>query len=519
MLVHTSRSRLVNHAQNPLSIIHRLAPNLQCRRFTRPTFAPHPLPDIKHIAQNPALYEENCNSRNYPNLARIPQEIVKLRDASRRLIEVNKEKQTEYQQLQHGIRKQNTLIREAGSDDGSLSTTQEELEEAIRKVSGLKSELDEYENTLAANEDAIKEKALLLPNLSSVHTPEGKESQVLDVVQNISPKHLEPLGKSHVHIGQDLNIIHFDKSAVTSGWGWYFLSNDAALLEQALVQYALSELISRGWEMYSPPTMVYSHIADACGFQPRDQNDEQQIYRVQSPQRRSTSDSAPHVLAGTSEIPLAGMFANQTLHADSLPLKKVAVSRCYRAEAGARGADTKGLYRVHEFTKVEMFAWTAPPPNEKNFDTSQDGQQSQSEQIFDEMLDIQRHILNQLGFNFRILEMPAADLGASATRKKDIEVFFPSRRDRDNGWGEVTSASMCTDYQSRRLRTRLRNAGSNALSFPHTLNGTVVAIPRTIAALLECFWDERNQRVRVPDVLRPWMLGVDRDYIVNRSGR
>jgi seryl-tRNA synthetase len=201
-------------------------------------------------------------------------------------------------------------------------------------------------------------------------------------------------------------------------------------------------------------------------------------------------------LAGTAEIPLAGMKANMTLEEADLPMKRIGVSRCYRAEAGARGVDTKGLYRVHEFTKVEMFAWTLPST-------------SASEAIFDEMVSIQTEILTSLGLHCRILEMPSTDLGASASRKRDIEAFFPSRREKGEGWGEVTSVSMCTDYQTRRLATRvdIRSLGGK-MAFPYTVNGTALAVPRVLAAILENGWNERNFEVRIPEVLWPWMGGL-----------
>jgi len=253
-----------------------------------------------------------------------------------------------------------------------------------------------------------------------------------------------------------------------------------------------------------PPSLVYSHIASACGFQPRDQHGEQQVYAIE----QSEKDRAkpPLALAGTAEIPLAGMKANTSLEEADLPLKMVGVSRCYRAEAGARGAATKGLYRVHEFTKVEMFAWTSPDHSDEEHFSSPTA--SASEAVFDEMLSIQQEILTGLGLHCRMLEMPTTDLGASATRKVDIEAMFPSRA-KDQGWGEVTSTSMCTDYQTRRLQTRLRVKGGR-LGFPHTLNGTALAVPRVIAAILETHWDESEGCVAIPDVLRPDMDGRDR---------
>ena len=186
---------------------------------------------------------------------------------------------------------------------------------------------------------------------------------------------------------------------------------------------------------------------------------------------------------------------------ENLPLRVVGSSRCYRAEAGSRGVDTKGLYRVHEFTKVEMFGWTLPDGSEVK--------------LFDTMLSIQKQILESLGLHCRILEQPTADLGASATRKQDIEAFFPSRRDRDEGWGEVTSTSICTDYQTRRLATRVRGLEQDKMAYPYTVNGTALAVPRVLAAILENHWDEKELCVRIPKVLWPYMHGIE----VIRKGR
>jgi seryl-tRNA synthetase len=297
-----------------------------------------------------------------------------------------------------------------------------------------------------------------------------------------------------VHVGTELNLLDFSAAATTSGWGWYFLLNDGALLEQALIQYAVSTAMKQGWQFASPPSIVYSHIAAACGFQPRDQNNEQQIYTLSRSEADKERSNFELCLTGTAEIPLAGMYANTDFEEAELPKKMVAVSRSYRAEAGARGVNSKGLYRVHEFTKVEMFAWT-PPSLER------------ATELFNEIVAMQKLMLTELGLHCRVLEMPASDLGASAYRKQDIEAFFPSRRPKDDGFGEVTSTSICTDYQSRRLAARLRVARNKKVEylFPYTVNGTAMAIPRVLAAILENGWDEERKIVRIPECLRPWM--------------
>lgn len=389
-------------------------------------------------------------------------------------------------------------------DGVGLSTVQdrESLLEEARQLKAQISDIEAGEARLSAEMDGL---AVQLPNITGPDTPIGNEAKLLGCINDHPepvPSASDRVWRSHVHIGQELELLDFAAASTTSGWGWYYLTNEAALLELALVQYALSVARERGWKMVSPPSIVYSHIAAACGFRPRDQNGEQQVYALQQTEKDKERGKPELSLAGTGEIPLAGMKANQVLEEEELPLKVVGVSRCYRAEAGSRGMDTKGLYRVHEFTKVEMFAWTLP-------DEPQAGV-SHSKNVFAEMVEIQKDILEALGLHCRILEMPSTDLGASATRKQDIEAYFPSRREKDDGWGEVTSASICTDYQARRLGTRVRtDKFGRKLEWPHTVNGTAMAIPRVLAALLENGWDEKEMCVRIPVVLQPWMGGME----------
>jgi len=478
---------------------------IQCaprRTYTRPAFAPKPAIDIKHIRQNPGLYEENCIARNYAAQSK----------ASWRILELHNEWLALQQNARH-LRERNNQLRGRLAKGGSLETSAPDGQDRasmIDEAKALKSEIGSIEEKEALLQDEIDSLAQSLPNLSSTDTPVGDEPQVIEYINDHpepEPSQSDRVWKSHVHIGSELGILDFAGAAQTSGWGWYFLVDEAAMLEQALVQYALSVVRKRGWKVVSPPSLVYSHIASACGFQPRDQSGEQQIYAIEQAEKDKAKPQL--VLTGTAEIPLAGMKASQTFEDSELPLKTVGVSRSYRAEAGARGADTKGLYRVHEFTKVEMFAWTLPDNNDQDRFTTPTS--SSSESIFEEMMSIQKEILQALGLHCRVLEMPTTDLGASAMRKRDIEAFFPSRREKDHGWGEVTSTSMCTDYQSRRLHTRVRLGKSGGkLDFPYTLNGTALAVPRVLAAILENNWDELDSSVAIPDVLQPFMGGLEK---------
>lgn len=483
----------------------RLLQTSICRRSTSslhgieqlPSIAPRPSINIKHIRQNPERYADNCTARNYKEQAANPSKIVRLFDEWKEL-----------QRQGRGLREKNNEIRTKLSHAKTFSGREandhaddQPRESHLEEARALKQQIGEIESQEEKITDEIDRLAGELPNLTSSETPSGRDPQVVGYIN----EHLEhkdpssgPTWRNHVQIGNDFDLLDFAGAATTTGWGWYYLKNEAALLEQALVQYALSVAIKHGFMVVSPPSMVYSHIAAACGFRPRDQSDEQQIYAIQQSEKYHGTNKPDHSLAGTAEIPFASLKANSMMEEADLPLRIVGSSRCYRAEAGARGVETKGLYRVHEFTKVEMFGWTLP---------------GTETELFDLMLVIQTEILQSLGLYCRILEMPAFDLGASAVRKRDIEAYFPSRRDKDAGWGEVTSVSICTDYQTRRLATRVRNDASKNASqgktdFPSTVNGTAVAVPRIIAALLENGWREEEGWVVVPEVLWPWMHGI-----------
>ena len=462
---------------------------------SRPSIAPKPSINIKHIRQNPELYSRNCLERNYKAQSDSPFKIVKLFDEWLRS-----------QKSARGLREKSNAIRTQLSHSRTFSGIEAEVldeqgkqkPQLLEDAQDLKKQLSAIEALEGQLDNEIEDLAAELPNLTSDETPRGNQPVVLEYIN----EHPNPPSTSHdrtwrhhVHIGTGFDLLDFAGAATTSGWGWYYLKNEAALLEQALIQYALKVAMQHGFTVVTPPSMVYSHIAAACGFRPRDQGGEQQIYGIQQMERDREKGKPTLSLAGTAEIPLAGMRANAVIDPADLPIRVIGSSRCYRAEAGARGVETKGLYRVHEFTKVEMFAWTA---------------QGEEEKAFLSMLDIQKEILGNLGLHCRILEMPSTDLGASAVRKQDIEALFPSRREKDGGWGEVTSTSICTDYQARRLNTRVRNpAGSQAkMDFPSTINGTALAVPRVLAALLENCWDEKEVYVRIPEVLWPWMHGI-----------
>ncbi|KAJ5760991.1 Aminoacyl-tRNA synthetase class II [Penicillium odoratum] len=507
-----------------LNLIRNFSISARHHQILRPATAPKPTPDLKHIRQNVERYAQNCVERNYVGHAGYPSQIQALSEEARQLDHDLKTPRSRVKQLEKTIAKLSIAAREAGDD---TKDTPEDITVLKAEAQRLKDESAAMMQRKSSCTEEITRLALSLPNLSSNETPIGDTPRLIKYL-NFDPSNPPPWttqspsdlqSRSHVTIGTSLGLLDFTSSATTTGWGWYFLINEGAMLEQALVQYALSVARRRAWKPVSPPSIVYSYVAEACGFQPRDQHNEQQIWGIEQSER--DRDSKPQrSLTATAEIPLAAMYAGRDIKANELPLKLVGSSRCYRAEAGSRGVDTKGLYRVHEFTKVELFAWAdnlvdSESAKEKNTPTSDD--------LFAELLDIQTEILTSLHLPCRVLEMPTGDLGASATRKRDIEALFPSRlrsvstetvvdpsiQELESAWGEVTSASICTDYQSRRLATRVRGGAAKESRFPHTVNGTAMAVPRVLAAILENGFDPERGVVVIPEVLRPWMDGME----------
>ena len=457
---------------------------------SRPASAPKQFPPISQIRDNVELYESNTVSRNYRSHADVPRRVAS-----------NASKMKELDQRMIGSRQTlKELQKQLNTTNGDKPGIVAQMKVIRPEVEALQAERD----TLEAETHLM---ALSLPNLTSSESPTDNEPRLRSYI-NYDPEKPPQYSDSADHsiIGDKLGLLDFSSASTTSGWGFYYLLNEAALLEQTLVHYALSVAMKRGWSVVTPPSLVYSHMAAACGFQPRDHNDEQQIWQVAQPEK--DVGKPIRSLAATAEIPFAGMCVNKAIPVKQLPIKLVGPSRCYRAEAGARGVDTKGLYRVHEFTKVEMFAWTNCPsmsegaPDESSW-TEHSGQ------LLNEMVDIQTEIVSSLGLPCRVLEMPSTDLGASAYRKIDIEAMFPSRKNRDGGWGEVTSASICTDYQSRRLDTRVLEPDGSRKKFAQTVNGTALAVPRVLAAILENGWRADKECVVIPEVLRGYMGGME----------
>ena len=327
---------------------------------------------------------------------------------------------------------------------------------------------------------------LSIPNMTHPDAPVGTTAEDNKVIRRSGePTKLAFPVKDHVALAEALRLVDFEAGARVAGQKFYYLMNEAVLLEMALVQYAMGVLQKHGYTPIITPDVARVEVLEGIGFIPR--GPETQIYSI------ANSDLC---LIATAEITLGGMRRNQILEELDLPLKYVGLSHCFRTEAGAPGKDTRGLYRVHQFTKVEMFIFCAP---------------DQSEALHLELLGIEEEIFQVQGLPFHVIDTCTGDLGGPAYRKYDLEAWMPGRGTAGE-YGEVTSTSNCTDYQARRLNIRFKSSGQKGTRFVHTLNGTAVAVTRAIVAILENY-QQADGSVIVPEALRPW---VGKERIVAR---
>ena len=336
------------------------------------------------------------------------------------------------------------------------------------------------ESRLESAERELKDALSQIPNMAHPDSPRGKEDKDnLEVKRVGTPTSFDFEPRDHVALGALLDILDFDAGTKVTGTKFYFLKNEGVLLEMALVRFAVDRLMSKGFMPFSTPDLAKTEILEGIGFNPR--GAESNVYRL------AEEDLC---LIGTAEITLGGYYSDQILDKAQLPLKLVGVSHCFRREAGAAGQFSKGLYRVHQFTKAEMFVYCLP---------------EDSERIHGELRQIEEELFSELGIPFRVVDTCTGDLGAPAYRKWDLEAWMPGRNGGE--WGEVTSTSNCTDYQARRLGVRYKDDdGKN--KFVHGLNGTALACSRAIVAILENY-QEADGSVRMPAALVPY-CGFDR---------
>ena len=338
---------------------------------------------------------------------------------------------------------------------GERKQAGEDAEQLMATVQGLKERVESAKEELEHVEAKVGELALTLPNLPDPDAPEGMTEEDAVVIREVGERpqfDFEP--RDHLEIGTELGLIEMEKAAELSGSRFAYLKGDLVLLELALVRFAIETVRAEGHEPVVPPVLVREEALEGTGFLPEARD---QIYEIPKDEL---------FLTGTSEVALAGLHAGEILDAAELPLRYCAFSTCFRREAGAAGRDTRGIFRVHQFDKVEMFSFVEP---------------SASRDEHERLLAIEERILGELEIPYRVVNVAVGDLGAPAAKKYDCEAWIPSQ----SRFRELTSCSNTTDYQARRLGARYRPEEGAAPQALHTLNGTACAVGRTIIALIE----------------------------------
>jgi seryl-tRNA synthetase len=338
----------------------------------------------------------------------------------------------------------------------------------------LAAEVREAQGELTTADEALRDASLALSNIVEPGVPEGGEDDFALIDTVGTPPSFDFTPRDHVELGEILGAIDVERAAKVSGSRFYYLTGVGALLELALVNMAMMQAVAAGFTPMLPPALVRSRAMEGTGFLGQAAEN---VFRL---------EADDYYLVGTAEVPLAAYRMDETLAVDELPLRYVGFSPCFRREAGTYGKDTKGIIRVHQFDKVEMFTFCAPE------DAVAEHQR---------LLGWERQFLDALEIPYRVIDVASGDLGSSAARKYDCEAWVPTQ----GKYREVTSTSNCTEFQARRLNIRMRDA--HGVRSAATLNGTLVAIPRTIVAILENH-QRADGSVVVPAALRPY-LGRD----------
>lgn len=456
-----------NGFKSSLKVVNRLQSRLYSSTLRKPQF------DIKTIIKNIPRYE---NSVKYRELV-----------AENTLLSGLSELPGQNEQLRELRTQMNKIQRERREIESEIKQKRVDVRSFHERLVVLKSQYQDCINKISQIDTSIEGTILSLPNLLHDSVPLDGKPEIVQWINKPKDDTQYPQSsdkRDHVSIMTRKGLLDLRRAASASGTSSYYLINEAARLEMALINYAIDFATKRGgFQLVAPPSLARLEVIDACGFRPRDMNGEKQIYAIEG---RNVG------LIATSEITLAAMGLNDTIDFHGEKSKRVVgVSRCYRAEAGSRGRDTRGLYRVHEFNKVEMFCWSRP---------------EDSDALLEELKSLQIDIIDSLGLYAKVLNIPSNDLGNPAYKKYDIEVWMPGR----GSFGEVSSASNCTDFQSRRLNTKFRREDGK-LEYVHTLNGTAMAVPRVLLAIVENFYDPETDLISVPGPLRPYM--GNKEYI------
>jgi len=422
--------------------------------------------DIKLIREKPEYVRENLKRRGDPEKLEMLDSLIKWDKEWRKNL-------TELNELRHQRRKITNEIAQLKKSGKEIAGKIEEAREIDAKIEVLEKKVKEFE-------EKVNYYLMRLPNLLHESVPYG-----VDENDNITVKTWGEIPKfdfkvkDHIELGLSLEIMDIERAAKVAGARFYYLKGLGVLLDMALINFALNELIKKGYKPVEPPYMMrrkaYEGTTALTDF-------EEMLYKIE--------DEDLYLIA-TSEHPIAAMYMNEVLNAEELPLKFVGVSACFRREAGAHGKDTRGIFRTHQFNKVEQFIFCLP---------------EQSWEMHEELLRNAEGLVQKLGLPYRVVNVCTGDIGSFAAKKYDIEVWMPAQ----NRYREIISCSNCTDYQARRLNIRYREKeGAPPKGVVHTLNSTALATGRTIVAILENYQQEDGS-VLIPKVLRPYMGGTER---------
>ncbi len=413
--------------------------------------------DVKLLRENPDLVRASQKARG---------ESTSLVDEVLAADEVRRTAIVEFEALRA---EQNTLSKSVGAAKG------DEKSALLERAKTLSAQVKEAESKKSATEEAFKKLALGISNLVDERAPIGGEADFKVIEEVGKPRNFDFEAKDHVELGKILGAIDVERGAKVSGARFYYLTGVGALLELALVNYAIQMATKAGFIPVIPPVLVKPEAMEGTGF--LGQAAENVFHLAED----------DFYLVGTSEVPLAAYHMDEILDASKLPLRYSGYSPCFRREAGSYGKDTRGIIRVHQFEKVEMFSFCKP-------------EDAAAEHL--RLLNWEKEFLSAMEIPYRVIDVATGDLGSSANRKFDCEAWIPTQ----GAYREVTSTSNCSDFQARRLNIRIK--GESGTSPVATLNGTLVAVPRMIVAIFENH-QQSDGSVLVPKALQPY-LGTDR---------
>ncbi|MBD3311732.1 MAG: serine--tRNA ligase [Candidatus Magasanikbacteria bacterium] len=417
--------------------------------------------DIKFIRENAGTIKQNCKNRN---------------------VDVNINRLLELDE----VRRENIGKIDELREEKNKKSKQKPSDEEVERMKTLGESIKKLEEQNSKVMEEYSELLYKIPNLTHPDAPIGNEDDYVILYNNKEPKEFNFEPHDHETLLSNLDALDFERGAKVTGSKFYFAKNDLVLLNLALINYGIQVLKKHGFIFMQTPDLAKERIIEASGFNPR--GEESQIYKIENNDLN---------LIGTAEITMLGYHADEVLDMKKGPKKYAAMSHCFRTEAGSYGKASKGLYRVHQFEKLEMFVFCKP---------------EESESVHEELLEIEKEICDGLNLPYRVIDVPSADLGGPAYRKYDIECWMTMLAEEggQGNYGEITSCSNCTDYQARRLNIKYKNDQGDT-KFVHTLNGTALVLSRFPIAIVENNQQEDGSII-IPEILRGWM---GKDKIAN----